>query len=66
MKQDLLIETLQQLGFTQYEAQCYLGLLQQHPLNGSQAQHGVWSSAFHGLPDTQSPGRKRSCCARER
>ena len=31
-----LIETLQQLGFTQYEAQCYLGLLRQHPLNGSQ------------------------------
>ena len=36
VKQDSLIETLQQLGFTQYEAQCYLGLLQQHPLNGSQ------------------------------
>ncbi len=36
MKQDSLIETLQQLGFTQYEAQCYLGLLLQHPLNGSQ------------------------------
>jgi sugar-specific transcriptional regulator TrmB len=36
MKQDYLIETLQQLGFTQYEAQCYLGLLRQHPLNGSQ------------------------------
>ncbi len=36
MKQDFLIETLQQLGFTQYEAQCYLGLLRQHPLNGSQ------------------------------
>ena len=36
MKQDTLIETLQQLGFTQYEAQCYLGLLRQHPLNGSQ------------------------------
>ena len=36
MKQDSLIETLQQLGFTQYEAQCYLGLLRQHPLNGSQ------------------------------
>jgi HTH-type transcriptional regulator, sugar sensing transcriptional regulator len=35
-KQDSLIETLQQLGFTQYEAQCYLGLLRQHPLNGSQ------------------------------
>jgi len=36
VKQDSLIETLQQLGFTQYEAQCYLGLLRQHPLNGSQ------------------------------
>ncbi len=36
MKQDSLIETLRQLGFTQYEAQCYLGLLRQHPLNGSQ------------------------------
>jgi sugar-specific transcriptional regulator TrmB len=36
VKQDTLIETLQQLGFTQYEAQCYLGLLRQHPLNGSQ------------------------------
>jgi len=36
VKQDALIETLQQLGFTQYEAQCYLGLLRQHPLNGSQ------------------------------
>jgi HTH-type transcriptional regulator, sugar sensing transcriptional regulator len=36
MKQDSLIETLQQLGFTQYEAQCYVGLLRQHPLNGSQ------------------------------
>jgi HTH-type transcriptional regulator, sugar sensing transcriptional regulator len=36
MKQDYLIETLQQLGFTQYEAQCYLGLLRQHPINGSQ------------------------------
>jgi len=36
MKQETLIETLQQLGFTQYEAQCYLGLLRQHPLNGSQ------------------------------
>ena len=36
MKQDSLIETLQELGFTQYEAQCYLGLLHQHPLNGSQ------------------------------
>ena len=36
MKQDSLIDTLQQLGFTQYEAQCYLGLLRQHPLNGSQ------------------------------
>ncbi|RAQ94105.1 TrmB family transcriptional regulator [Thermogemmatispora tikiterensis] len=35
-KQDSLIELLQQLGFTQYEAQCYLGLLRQHPLNGSQ------------------------------
>jgi sugar-specific transcriptional regulator TrmB len=36
VKQDSLVETLQQLGFTQYEAQCYLGLLRQHPLNGSQ------------------------------
>jgi sugar-specific transcriptional regulator TrmB len=36
VKQNSLIETLQQLGFTQYEAQCYLGLLRQHPLNGSQ------------------------------
>jgi sugar-specific transcriptional regulator TrmB len=36
MKQEDLIETLQRLGFTQYEAQCYLGLLRQHPLNGSQ------------------------------
>lgn len=36
VKQVSLIETLQQLGFTQYEAQCYLGLLRQHPLNGSQ------------------------------
>ena len=36
MKRESLIETLQQLGFTQYEAQCYLGLLRQHPLNGSQ------------------------------
>jgi len=36
VKQDSLIETLQQLGFTQYEAQCYLGLLRKHPLNGSQ------------------------------
>ncbi|WP_084659124.1 helix-turn-helix domain-containing protein [Thermogemmatispora onikobensis] len=33
---DSLIDLLQQLGFTQYEAQCYLGLLCQHPLNGSQ------------------------------
>lgn len=44
MKQDSLIETLQRLGFTQYEAQCYLGLLQQHPLNGSQL------SAICGVP----------------
>jgi sugar-specific transcriptional regulator TrmB len=36
VNQDSLIETLQELGFTQYEAQCYLGLLRQHPLNGSQ------------------------------
>ncbi len=36
VKQNSLIETLQRLGFTQYEAQCYLGLLRQHPLNGSQ------------------------------
>ncbi|HLI09869.1 MAG TPA: helix-turn-helix domain-containing protein [Ktedonobacteraceae bacterium] len=36
VKHDSLIEMLQQLGFTQYEAQCYLGLLRQHPLNGSQ------------------------------
>jgi sugar-specific transcriptional regulator TrmB len=33
---DGLVDTLQQLGFTQYEAQCYLGMLRQHPLNGSQ------------------------------
>src|SRR5215469_2753395 len=44
MKQDSLIETLQQLGFTQYEAQCYVGLLRQHPLNGSQL------SAVCGVP----------------
>jgi sugar-specific transcriptional regulator TrmB len=31
-----LIARLQELGFTQYEAQCYLGLLQHHPSNGSQ------------------------------
>lgn len=36
MKQDALIETLQELGFTQYEGQCYVGLLREHPLNGSQ------------------------------
>ena len=36
VKQTSLSETLQQLGFTQYEAQCYLGLLRQNPLNGSQ------------------------------
>src|SRR5215470_12191308 len=36
MKHDALTETLQQLGFTQYEAQCYIGLLRQHPINGSQ------------------------------
>lgn len=36
MKNDVLIETLQQLGFTQYEAQCYIGLLRQHPINASQ------------------------------
>jgi sugar-specific transcriptional regulator TrmB len=44
VKQDSLIETLQELGFTQYEAQCYLGLLRQHPLNGSQL------SAICGVP----------------
>jgi sugar-specific transcriptional regulator TrmB len=44
MKQEALIETLQQLGFTQYEAQCYLGLLMRHPLNGSQL------SAVCGVP----------------
>jgi sugar-specific transcriptional regulator TrmB len=36
MPPEPLIETLRQLGFTQYEAQCYLGLLRQHPVNGSQ------------------------------
>lgn len=36
MKHDALTETLQQLGFTQYEAQCYIGLLRQHPINASQ------------------------------
>src|SRR5215467_4651695 len=36
MKHDTLTETLQQLGFTQYEAQCYIGLLRQHPINASQ------------------------------
>ena len=36
MQPETLIETLRQLGFTQYEAQCYLGLLRQHPVNGSQ------------------------------
>lgn len=44
MKQNSLIETLQELGFTQYEAQCYLGLLREHPLNGSQL------SAICGVP----------------
>lgn len=44
MSQDSLIETLQELGFTQYEAQCYLGLVCQHPLNGSQL------SAACGVP----------------
>jgi sugar-specific transcriptional regulator TrmB len=38
------IATLQQLGFTQYEAQCYVGLLTRHPLNGSQL------SAVSGVP----------------
>jgi HTH-type transcriptional regulator, sugar sensing transcriptional regulator len=36
MKHDALTGTLQQLGFTQYEAQCYIGLLRQHPINASQ------------------------------
>src|SRR5215469_509792 len=36
MKHDGLTETLKQLGFTQYEAQCYIGLLRQHPINASQ------------------------------
>lgn len=36
MKHDALTETLKQLGFTQYEAQCYIGLLRQHPINASQ------------------------------
>ena len=36
MKHDALTQTLQQLGFTQYEAQCYIGLLRQHPINASQ------------------------------
>ena len=36
MKHDALTETLQRLGFTQYEAQCYIGLLRQHPINASQ------------------------------
>ena len=36
MKHDTLTATLQQLGFTQYEAQCYIGLLRQHPINASQ------------------------------
>lgn len=36
MKQEALVDTLQQIGFTQYEAQCYLGLLQHHPINASQ------------------------------
>ncbi len=44
MVRDTLIKTLQELGFTQYEAQCYLGLLRQHPLNGSQL------SAICGVP----------------
>jgi sugar-specific transcriptional regulator TrmB len=42
--QDTAIATLQQLGFTQYEAQCYVGLLTRHPLNGSQL------SAVSGVP----------------
>src|SRR5579884_1765052 len=42
--QDSLIETLRELGFTKYEAQCYLGLLRQHPLNGSQL------STISGVP----------------
>src|SRR5215470_6383646 len=36
MKHDTLTVNLQQLGFTQYEAQCYIGLLRQHPINASQ------------------------------
>jgi len=36
VKHDALTETLKQLGFTQYEAQCYIGLLRQHPINASQ------------------------------
>src|SRR5215472_991937 len=36
MKHDALTEALKQLGFTQYEAQCYIGLLRQHPINASQ------------------------------
>src|SRR5215471_17167002 len=36
MKHDTLTATLQQLGFTQYEAQGYIGLLRQHPINASQ------------------------------
>ncbi len=31
---DNLIEQLQQLGFGEYETKAYLGLLQEHPLNG--------------------------------
>jgi sugar-specific transcriptional regulator TrmB len=31
-----LVARLQQMGFTQYEAQCYLGLLHHHPSNRSQ------------------------------
>jgi sugar-specific transcriptional regulator TrmB len=52
--QDTLIETLQGLGFSQYEAQCYVGLLRQHPLNGSQL------SVASGVPRSmvyQSLGR---------
>jgi sugar-specific transcriptional regulator TrmB len=36
VEQDALVDELRHLGFSQYEAQCYLGLLRQHPLNGSQ------------------------------
>jgi sugar-specific transcriptional regulator TrmB len=44
VKHDALTETLKQLDFTQYEAQCYIGLLRQHPINASQL------STFCGVP----------------